>query len=402
MQRHHRGVNFLLMTLAALLTVLLLFLGYRSETFNVGSVQVYAPAVTSAGVSAPLPAAYPAIIAVSDPSRYVALGDSEALGILYRAVSVALGEALGTAKEAEEITEEEFRTALTSSGVYFDYLYDVPLDSLVVWCGVTSIRRHNTYARRFILSPDEQGFARLYYEAGGKFLKAETIANLAPVMPRLSAFIPNNGYFAFEHNLDGIDPYCLFFDAIPDLRAIALSNPLFDARTILPLFGMNAYLQADYGADGTGLYVEDERQARILSGGEIKFTRYAVTQPAEDLSAAIEMARALTSAFSAGSEQLALRYSGFEYDGTMYRVSFVWYYGDLEIRVPGATVTIDGTGIREADIHQLSAAPLTASEVVPLLPAVQAAAAVSVRQPGAEIRLAYDEAGKPIWLVADE
>jgi hypothetical protein len=402
MRRNHRVINILMVLVIAALTAATAVLAYYSDTFNVGTVTSYAVSAAPAStVSAVLPAAYPEVIAIYGTARYAAAGDSATLDALYRITSVALGEALGTSRETEEIREAEFRAALTQVGIYFDYLYPVPLDSVVAWTGVSSIREHNIQARRFILSPDELGFALLYYEADGRFYKSATIANLGAVLPRLGAYISNSGYFAFEHKISGIDPYCLFFDTVPEIPAITLSHPFFDARTILPLFGMNAYLQAEYSANGfTWLYVEDERQARFLSGGEIKFTRYALTAPAVDRNKAIEIARLQLAPFTAGDELLDLRYSGFEFDGTTYRISFVWYYNEYEICAPGAVIAVDGTGIREADIHLLTASP-AGTDYAPLLPAPQAAAAAQYNSPGAELRLAYDEAGTPIWRVVN-
>jgi hypothetical protein len=400
MRRRHRVINVLLALLIAALTSAMLLLAYYSDIFSVGTLNDYSqPIVATNDVTVFFPAAYPELIAIYGTARYAATGDSAALAALYRITSVALGEALGTSRETEEISETEFRAALSRVGLYFDYLYPVPLDSVVAWTGVTSIREHDIQARRFILTPDENGFALLYYEADGRFYKSETIANLGAVLPRLGEYISNSGYFAFEHNIGGIDPYCLFFDALPDIPALELSRPLLDARTILPLLGMNAYLQAEYSADGfTWLYVEDERQARFLSGGEVKFTRYALTAPATSLNEAIEIARAQVAPFAAGNELLTLRYSGYEFDGTTYRISFVWYYNEYEIRAPGATVAVDGTGIREADIRLLTANP-AGTDYAPLLPAPQAAAVATVQTPNAELRLAYDETGTPIWLV---
>ena len=81
-------------------------------------------------------AARPVRIAVCDGvNRYAVQYNTAQTDKLYDSVGILLGEALSSAYSPTAITESVWQAALSSPGVWFDFLGKIPLETLSAWTG---------------------------------------------------------------------------------------------------------------------------------------------------------------------------------------------------------------------------------------------------------------------------
>lgn len=248
-RRRNRGVERLKSILIVLLSLSAVYLTLRALVQNevvsgsqgiLGSVvSLFQPQESDTtpdpgGSSQLTAAARPVRIAVYDGvNRYAVQYNAAQTDKLYDSLGILLGEALTSVKAPVEITEDDWQTALQSPGVWFDFLGNIPLETLSAWTGEGSANRAlSGSARQMAVALDEKS-VRLYYhnESDGLYYACETAVAYTGHMDELISDYGGNGIlFAFELEEDsgyaGLDPYVLISASTPTPTAYRASNPL--------------------------------------------------------------------------------------------------------------------------------------------------------------------------------
>ena len=248
--RRNRGLErlksllILLLSLSALYLTLLALVPNRASASPAALAEALSAllypqqsqSTPTAGTQTPLTAAaQPVRMAVYDGSQRFALQyDTANVDRLYDSLGILLGEALASASAPEQVAEAEWRAALRSPGVWFDFLGSIPLDTLCAWTGEGVYNRALTGAARQLavaLEPDQQ--VALYYhnETDGLYYTCQTSVAFDNHMDALISGYGSNGVsFAFElgeaNGYSGLDPYVLISSAALAPQIYRAANPL--------------------------------------------------------------------------------------------------------------------------------------------------------------------------------
>jgi hypothetical protein len=367
---------------------------------------------TAAPVSRSRLAAQPltVVITSAENAHYGVKYNSDALSEIYGWLTASLGEALGSAGTPESVSAEEWERALGGMGVYFDYLYVQPVSSLSHRLGVEiapDLGQHA--ARRFCLAVEEESVA-LYYirEKDGMAYRCATALNSDRLTERLAGYVPGGARFAFETEVDAVDPYYCILDEIAPVSIVAASNPIqgTDGGAVLAAFGMNRLVANHYAeAAGTQVYVEGESSLRLAAAGRVIFVSLRDTAEGERgeavlISDAYDLLMRLP-----GMENQNLQMSGISYDaaGGTYTVRFDYVVDGIVVCFPdrecAAELPYDvGGALRRGDVLCRSYA--VSGTGLPM-PEAQALAVVEALG-GGEPMLCYADSGgsaDPTWVV---
>jgi len=212
--KNRRFIEWLKSALIVLLVVSALFLGWRTELFNdffsviplFGNVAKLVKGSSGTGLSNPggvtfKEAARPSAIVITNEQgeRYGVRYDTDVRNAVYERTVSILGETLGSASEPGEISEMEWRTALSGSGVYFEYYRPVKLSILGGWLGVRLPEAVGDVPIRRICVVFGEDRSSMYYQDfdSGQFFVAIT-ASSAGKMQELDIYSANGAVFAFE------------------------------------------------------------------------------------------------------------------------------------------------------------------------------------------------------------
>ena len=219
------------------------------------------------------------LVTAKDGSHYAVKYDNDAKEKLISQFSADLGDALGSSGEPEVQSVEQWQSALSSSGVFFDYLYSQPLSAIASSLG-TKISNNTVLqtARRFYLGRDGKDLV-LYFisENDNKIYRCSTALSFSSLEPKIAECPVGSANFAFELGKEyaSIDPYFIFSHENKALRAVAVANPVrdsYDGTGLLSYFGINNRVVSGYTeSDGSKVYVEGEKSLRIESSGKILF-----------------------------------------------------------------------------------------------------------------------------------
>lgn len=249
-RRRNRGVERLKTILIVLLACSAVYLTGRALAQNQvssgsqgvlgGVISLFQPQETGtqpdhSGNSQLTAAARPVRIAVCDGvNRYAVQYNATQTDKLYDSLGILLSEALTSAKAPVEIAEADWQSALKAPGVWFDFLGNIPLETLSAWTGEGGANRAlDGSVRRIAVALDDEQGVRLYYhnESDGLYYACDTAVAYLDHMDELIADYGGNGAsFAFELKEDrgyaGLDPYVLISAATPTPPVYRASNPL--------------------------------------------------------------------------------------------------------------------------------------------------------------------------------
>lgn len=311
----------------------------------------------------------------------------------------------------------EWRSALTGPGVYFDYLYPIPISALSRWLGMELLYDSGEMVRRVCMTEGREGNIRLYYMTGdGIVLCCETAAVFASLSARIGGYLPNGAVFAFEAGEDGthLEPHTLLYTGTPQSSAITASNPVGSAVTaeqVLEALAISPYSNESYTeTDGTVVFVDSAGYLKLAPNGTVTFRAYAgqgirTETGLDDPGAVIEAARSLLAELGGESDGIEQLYcTGISGDGGTYTVTFSYFVHGIEVRQgsqPAARVVVTDRGVTElqATLRRYHDAGVS----VAVLPERQAAA-IARTQPGEpELRLVYLVLGAdmlaPDWIM---
>lgn len=380
-----------------------------------GKLSAAAPSDTEERVSFS-PAALPARMAVTNSAgRCGAQYDTAAVDALYAQTGTLLGEALGSAGAARPVSEDRWRRALKGEGIYFDFTGAVPLSALSGWLreGERNPQLSGD-ARRLLLAPGEDGAVWLYYQDGrdesnfyGRATALQTQAHLAPVT---AGFVPNGAKFAFEDTrLRACGPYT-FVTAGPDrVPVYEAASPLsaggeaLDAT--LATLSFSGALMANYDVNEGTVYRRGEDYLLLAPDGSltchsVDSTLFPVAREEEvpTLAEMIEATRKLAASVLGplcGEARVYLSSARQEGEETVITYGY---------SLDGAALWLGKEGwcaqfhLTEGAISSFTLRPrryTALEEETPLLPALQAAAAIEAQDAaGGELMLLYRDTGE--------
>lgn len=369
-------------------------------------------------------AARPARMAVNNSAgRYAVQYDNAAVDALFDQTGTLLGEALGSAGEAQQVDEAKWRRALKGEGIYFDFAGDVPLSALAGWLrdgeknGLLS-----GDARRMVLAAGEDGAVWLYYQDTqdktsfyGRATALRTQAHLTPVA---GSFAPNGAKFAFEvEDLAACGPYTLITEGAVSAPVYSASSPLLSGEEALngalSTLSFSGALVTSYESDEGTVFRQGEDFLLLGSDGSLSYHSgdgglYPVAREGTGptLPEMIEATRKLTAAVLeplCGEARVYL-VSALQEEG----VTSITYGYSLN----GCLVWAGQNGwcaqfqLKNGAITGFTLYPraYTALEVsTPLLPVVQAAAAMEAEgAAGSDLMLIYRDTGegevRAVWM----
>jgi hypothetical protein len=260
------------------LAVSALLLGMQSRIFSDLFASISSGGQTTTSVNQPskgvtAEAARPTMIVATndDGARVCALHDDIAIDALYEITGSILGEALATAQSYERCDERQWRDALKSAGVLFEYAVPVRLDVLRGWLGADEhFEDASITLRRLCLSFEE---GALYFEGGGVYFRAAA-GSLGGARPTIPVNFSQGLRYAFERDADSPAPYMLL---VSDARCpvASVTNPLEDEANVkaaLIGLGIPSSLESSYPtADGTRVFVTNNVTVSVTRSGEITY-----------------------------------------------------------------------------------------------------------------------------------
>lgn len=338
--------------------------------------------------------------------------DGAQLSAFYSDTANILGEALGSSSRPLAITEGAWRSAITSAGIYFDYLSPIPLSALAGWLLGSDMNHTGAEhsVRRICISGSADRGVYLYYIASdGGFYRSETAVPYSSLAARMSDYLPNSAHYAFElgREYKNVDPYAIILPGTDSVPSASSSNPMFDkidTRDILVGFEINPHLSSPYNeSTGAVVYVADNCSLRLYpsglavykatgdTGGRLKID-YSGGAP--EISELLEGARAFVSPLIGSAAGAAeLYYTGHtcdESDGGCV-LTFDYFINGIPVRPSAsshaASVKISGGVITEARLCFRTFASVDGRTTN--LPDLQAAALIG--EEGGEPVLEYHE-----------
>ena len=314
--RKHTEIKELLKTaLIVLLLVSALAMGASLNSLRViispeeDGVKTQPPTAENGFVSAELPSAI-SVMYASGERKSAKYGSTDKM---YSLVLPAMREAASTATGRKDVTENAYRTALLSSGIYCEYRFPVSLSVLAKWLGVTEGYAVDIQVSALCIKENE-----LYISSpDGHFYRFKTA--LPETVSALDTGAGDSGaVFAFEYpELSGVCGNMLLFPEVTSHSTFTSSNPMSSAQNrelLLTFLDAAMSINNTYtGSDGSVVYVASDFTLKISPDGTAvyKLTGIPANAPrADSISQMIEEARRVCSlCISPFSGDASLQYS---------------------------------------------------------------------------------------------
>ena len=422
MTRARKTVEWVKTVAIALLSASALLLAWRTELYSgffnaiplFGSVAELVRGSTVAQESGGADikeAARPLSIVITggDGARYGIKYDTDARNAVYDRTSSILGEALGSASTLGEISEEEWREALSGPGVFFEYISPVRLSILGGWLGARLPGAVDDVLLRRVCVAFGEDKSRIYCQdvTRGLFFGADT-ASAAGKMQELEIYSGNGAKFAFETGISAAEnsPYMLIMPGSdhPDIGSAAAGNAYELLDMTVAALGHEKF--TTYYNRGLLVCVGTQFNINVDIGGQVLYRRTDGLPQYDDereldANAAIEQARLIveeTIGTTCGGAEVF--FEALEYGtGDSCSVFFGYYIAGgrvfLHEDVHAARVSIlSGT---VAEVELIFRNFTFTGETTRLMPERQALAAA-----GSEFILSYSDAGqevlRPSWV----
>lgn len=424
MSKAKRALEWAKTLIIVLLSTSAILLAWQTGLFNdylaalplfgsVADLMRGATGVTEPGGAAIKEAARPFSIVITNEEggRHGVRYDIDARDAIYESTSSILVEALGSASAPAEISEVEWRSALSGAGVFYEYVTPVRLSVLDGWLGarMTDTVEDARLRRVFVAFGEDR--SRLYYQEhdSGIFYGADT-ASAAGKTQGLETYAANGAVFAFETGITGSEnaPYMLIMPGIdhPDVRAASVGSSETLLQIAISAFGHENETYTTYylGAD-TLVCVGTQFNIRIFTDGRVMYRRTDIPAPDEEprdpgKSELIEMARIIVAdsvGETCGSADVV--FESFESDGDAAYVTFGYYIAGGRVFLyedrHAAKITITYGMVTESELF-FGNFTFT-GEYTRLPPERQALAAA-----GGEFMLCYSDTGteilQPFWV----
>jgi len=426
MSSRRKAVERVKTGLIVLLTFSALLLAWRTNLFNdvlaavpllgnVGAQMRDASGTAESGSTSFKEAARPLgiVITLDRGGRFGVKYDTDTRNAVYRITSGIIGEALGSASSPNEISEYEWRLALSKPGVYYEYIAPVRLSVLYGWLlGARMPEYTQDFMLRRVFITFGEDRNRLYYQDhdSGLFFGSDT-GSAAGKSQELEMYGENGAEFAFETGVLGSEnaPYMLIMRGSdhPDVRSAVSAGSSEDLLGItLAAFGHlnETYTTYPGGAD-TLICVGTQFNIGVFSDGRVQYRR-TDGLPSEDEaleiseSEMIERARAIVAdSIGATSGSAEIHFEALERSGSSYSVFFGYYIAGggvyLQEDRHGALVVFNNGMVTDIEVHFRHFS--FTGEHTRLWPERQVLAAA-----GGEFMLCYSDSGaeilQPFWV----
>ena len=430
MNRRRKVIETGKTALIALLAASAVLLGWRTRLFNdffstvpffgsVAELMRGGAGTAETGGASIREAALPVCIVITDDEggHYGVRYDTETRNSVYDRTSSILTESLGSASEPLEISEDEWRAALSGPGLFFAYATPVKLSVLGGWLldgwlstRMTVFPEDVTLLHLCVAFGDDR--SRFYFQdnESGLFYGADTASSTGKAQ-ELEIYSANDALFAFETGVGAADnaPYIVLMPARehPEIRAGGAGSAveLFDIALATLGHGDEASTTVQ-DEDGVIRRVGTQFSIRADMQGHVSYRRTDNLPPVgerqqQDEGEAIEQARVIvadTIGETCGSAEVF--FESVEYSGGFYSVYFGYYIAGGRVHllddVNAARVSIFSGVVTEIELNFMSFE--FTGEYIVLLPEKQALAAA-----GGEFMLCYPDTGtqslQPVWAL---
>ena len=372
---------------------------------------------------APRPAFPVRMVYTNDFARLGADGLTTASDEFERA-GTYLGEAIGSANGQTPISESDFLSALSGEGLYFDFFSDVPACLLPGLLGVEMPGGGTANLRRALLTPAGSGDAVLFLQNGnGQRYRFSTAVSSPALLDFIASQSGNSAEFAFQlgEGYDRLSPYTLVLSDPAPRPALNAANILpAGEEALLRRAGFNAHTESRFvESSGTAIVREASSALYLRPDGTVDYqggdaapgSLYYVPAVSAGAPTAVEAAAAAQSLAETLSQELlgdaSLYLSGIRGEDGGFEISFDLMASGTPIRFSDGShavvVTIEGQRITA---FSFKGRRYTFSEEAPLLLPFAQAAAVAGAWDGAELAIAYVDAGgeavPPVWIAEQE
>jgi hypothetical protein len=245
------------------------------------------------------------VITFDDGERFGVRYETDVRNTVYDWTSSILGEALASAFAYEEISAEEWRTALSGMGVFFEYASPVNLSVLHAWlgAGIDGLEYDIPLRRIFVAFGEFRN--RVYFkdDSSGVYFTADTNSSAAKAQ-ELEMLRPNATKFAFELGVVGAEnaPYTIIKTGTmhPNIAALPAASAESILEVVRDVFGHGREVDRTYFDGDTLVSVGAHFNIRIEPDGRVIYRRTDGLQPTDtpfspSESEMIEMARAVVS-----------------------------------------------------------------------------------------------------------
>ena len=361
-------------------------------------------------------AARPLSIAITNKAggRHGVKYDIDARNATYDRTSSILGEALGSASTLTEVSEDEWREALSGPGVYFEYIKPVRLSVLDGWVGAhIPVDAEDVLLRRVCVAFGEDK-SRLYYQDIERdlFFGADT-ASAAGKLQELENYGANDAVFAFETGIRAIarTPYMLILPGSdhPNVSAAAAGSAEELLKTVLIVLGHNEENYTTYYDNDVLVCVGTQFNIRINTNGRVLYRRTDELPLSDegqmsDISEIIEKARVIaTDTIGETCGEAEVFFESLEYGpGDSHAVFFGYYIagGRMFLQEDNHAARIRFSSGKVSEIELIFRNFSFTGEYTRLLPEKQTLAAA-----GGEFLLSYSDTGmetlQPSWVRAE-
>lgn len=269
--------NLLLVLLLAVMIVLLVLTFWVSVRGSAAGQQLLQPAEEPGGTVDQTPArvmAQPEVLTVIGRDGLYLTWDALEYEQLYLQTEPLYQEAVGSAGQLRQLTEEDYLTTLNTYGVLLQYHDAQPLWLLRAWGGSGGLQGSVEVSSAAMAASGEQ-VALLLTDREGRRWMAETAASLSELESLCAGGGAVNARFAGDSDAVAADTV---------LTTVVGSYPTLTARPPEPvirgelskslqsLFGMNAYLTRVYqNTDGSLVYVEGHSTISLARNGDLTY-----------------------------------------------------------------------------------------------------------------------------------
>lgn len=190
----------------------------------------------------------------------------------FSALGTLLREALGSSGKFAACTKNQFRAALSSTDVFYDFQAILPLPVLGGLVG-SSVKNASISARYVALCAEEDG-VKLYFSDGASYFCCSTQTPKTDLAKAVNRYQLGNASFAFELNsAQKLAPYSLFLTGEqPAYARLTAANPLTDTTALFKALGFNPHTNNRYtDSNGAQVIMDGNRTLRIQSNGLVAY-----------------------------------------------------------------------------------------------------------------------------------
>lgn len=321
----------------------------------------------------------------------------------FSSLGTLLREALGSSGAFAACSKRQFRSALSSSGIYYDFRTVLPLSVLGGLVGA-SVKNTVLSARRMVLCSAQNGVL-LYITDDNSFYCCTTQAPKADLSKAISCYQLGNVSFAFElSSAMNLAPYSLFLtEEQPAFPTLIASNPLNTTAPLLKAMGFNPHTKNRYtDSSGTLVVVDGNRTLHIQTNGLVTYqdedsnalqVSTSAKETLSDKDAVIGCYRLLVAGNNnSGNASLFLKNIQPGKDGQTLK--FDYQISGTQIRrgngMPAAQIVLRGNAVSSLRFYVRRYLP---SEKESLILPLRQALALAEKHTGKELKICYADNG---------